>query len=287
MLLIESLRCQIRDVVLENTTSLKRFRTATPEGSSNPNNPRKMPRFCRDVVFRNPTFLKYFRTATPEGELGKLNIGSRPTRRKASDAGVGSLRAIPWIFAWTQTRHILPSWLGVGEALEQVRHTSGRVCWLLRCCPGPYWGVFLGCVPGMWHAPRPSGYLCSLPLLTVALLMFGQVLPSIAFQVVSINYQFQKRLDCLQMLPSKGKELQSMMREWPFFSSTLSLIEMTLAKADMAIASAYDDVLVTDPEVCSSSLCCASLVSEHVVLGFCNESSQPTRPARKLPRVCS
>lgn len=57
---------------------------------------------CRDVVFRNPTFLGYFRNATPESELGNLNIGSRPSRRPAAGAGVGSLRAIPYIFAWTQ-----------------------------------------------------------------------------------------------------------------------------------------------------------------------------------------
>jgi phosphoenolpyruvate carboxylase len=124
---------------------------------------------CREIVFRTPAFLKYFRTATPEAELGNLNIGSRPTRRKAADAGIGSLRAIPWIFAWTQTRHILPSWLGVGEALDK-------------------------------------------------------------------------------MLGSKATELRDMMEEWPFFNSTMSLIEMTLAKADMNIARAYDEVLVTDPE---------------------------------------
>ena len=63
--------------------------------------------------------MAYFRAATPEGELGNLNIGSRPARRKAG-GGVETLRAIPWIFAWTQARLVLPAWLGVGEALQEA-----------------------------------------------------------------------------------------------------------------------------------------------------------------------
>lgn len=83
----------------------------------------------RSVVFQNPNFISYFTAATPEAELGNLNIGSRPARRKAG-ASVANLRAIPWIFAWTQTRLILPSWLGVGDALNQlIREVStGRGC---------------------------------------------------------------------------------------------------------------------------------------------------------------
>lgn len=79
----------------------------------------------RSVVFQNPNFISYFTAATPEAELGNLNIGSRPARRKAG-ASVANLRAIPWIFAWTQTRLILPSWLGVGDALNQlIREVGG------------------------------------------------------------------------------------------------------------------------------------------------------------------
>jgi phosphoenolpyruvate carboxylase len=73
----------------------------------------------RSVVFEHPNFIAYFNAATPEAELGNLNIGSRPARRKAG-ASVANLRAIPWVFAWTQTRLILPSWLGVGEALAEA-----------------------------------------------------------------------------------------------------------------------------------------------------------------------
>jgi phosphoenolpyruvate carboxylase len=70
----------------------------------------------RRVVYDEPGFIPYFRAATPEEEFEDLTIGSRPARRRR-DGGVEALRAIPWVFAWTQTRLLLPSWLGVGEAL--------------------------------------------------------------------------------------------------------------------------------------------------------------------------
>jgi phosphoenolpyruvate carboxylase len=73
----------------------------------------------RATVREDPDFVAYFRAATPEQELGKLALGSRPARRKMS-GGVESLRAIPWIFAWTQMRLMLPAWLGSDEALEAV-----------------------------------------------------------------------------------------------------------------------------------------------------------------------
>jgi phosphoenolpyruvate carboxylase len=71
----------------------------------------------RDVVYKEPSFVPYFRAATPEVELGAMPIGSRPARRTAA-GGVETLRAIPWVFAWTQTRLLLPTWLGTGEALQ-------------------------------------------------------------------------------------------------------------------------------------------------------------------------
>src|SRR5205823_12472727 len=113
----------------------------------------------------NDTFVRYFRAATPEVELGSLNIGSRPARRKVG-GGVESLRAIPWIFAWTQTRLLLSSWLGVGEALVQAIE-NGR-----------------------------------------------------------------------------EQELAQMYQNWPFFQSTIDLIEMVLAKAEPSIAARYDALLV-------------------------------------------
>ncbi|WP_409523707.1 phosphoenolpyruvate carboxylase [Nitrincola sp. MINF-07-Sa-05] len=78
----------------------------------------------RSVVREDPQFVPYFRAVTPEQELAKLPLGSRPAKRRV-DGGVESLRAIPWIFAWTQIRLLLPAWLGsdtaLGEAIEQGR----------------------------------------------------------------------------------------------------------------------------------------------------------------------
>jgi phosphoenolpyruvate carboxylase len=77
----------------------------------------------RAVVRDNPDFVPYFRQATPEQALGKLALGSRPAKRKPS-GGVESLRAIPWIFAWTQKRLMLPSWLGSDTALADAEQAG-------------------------------------------------------------------------------------------------------------------------------------------------------------------
>ena len=80
----------------------------------------------RSVVV-DPRFIEYFRAATPEEELGAINIGSRPPRRPGGSSGVESLRAIPWQFAWIQTRLLLPSWLGMDEALARARERGDTV----------------------------------------------------------------------------------------------------------------------------------------------------------------
>lgn len=121
----------------------------------------------RDVVRENPDFVPYFRQVTPEQALGKLALGSRPARRKAS-GGVESLRAIPWIFAWTQMRLMLPSWLGSDVALEAAAKDD----------------------------------------------RLGQ--------------------------------LRAMMKGWPFFRTYVDMLEMVLAKADLRIASHYEQTLLDD-----------------------------------------
>ena len=74
----------------------------------------------RATVRHDKEFVPYFRVATPEQELGKLPLGSRPAKRKPQ-GGIESLRAISWIFAWAQTRLVLPSWLGVMRAIDSVK----------------------------------------------------------------------------------------------------------------------------------------------------------------------
>jgi phosphoenolpyruvate carboxylase len=120
-------------------------------------------------VTRESRFVPYFHVATPGIELGSLQIGSRPARRKSGE-GLSSLRAIPWIFAWTQTRLLLPAWLGIETALQEALDDGGLA------------------------------------------------------------------------------ELRDMAASWPFFQSTLSLLELALAKADERIAARYD-TLLTPPEL--------------------------------------
>ncbi|SDF13940.1 Phosphoenolpyruvate carboxylase, type 1 [Blastococcus fimeti] len=69
------------------------------------------------LVHETPGFVEWFRAATPIGELAELNIGSRPPSRKAGNS-IADLRAIPWVFSWSQTRIMLPGWYGTGAALE-------------------------------------------------------------------------------------------------------------------------------------------------------------------------
>ncbi|HMO13130.1 MAG TPA: phosphoenolpyruvate carboxylase [Pirellulaceae bacterium] len=80
-------------------------------------------------LVESPGFLTYFDQATPISEIERLPIGSRPPRR-AGERSLDKLRAIPWVFAWTQNRHLLPAWYGVGAALHQFidEHAAGDNC---------------------------------------------------------------------------------------------------------------------------------------------------------------
>ena len=81
----------------------------------------------RKLVYDDPRFVEYFRLATPIDVIERMPIGSRPPARTPG-SGIGQLRAIPWVFAWTQSRHVLPGWYGVGTALETaVKHHGEAV----------------------------------------------------------------------------------------------------------------------------------------------------------------
>jgi phosphoenolpyruvate carboxylase len=79
--------------------------------------------FYREKIAENEDILTYFEQATPVKELEHMRIGSRPTRRGAQ-RGLGDLRAIPWVFGWMQSRHVVPAWFGVGFALERFAEKS-------------------------------------------------------------------------------------------------------------------------------------------------------------------
>jgi phosphoenolpyruvate carboxylase len=76
------------------------------------------------LVYRTPAFVDYFWAATPIDLVEHLRIGSRPSRRQET-RDIASLRAIPWVFSWTQSRHLLPAWYGVGAGLQAVLEAGG------------------------------------------------------------------------------------------------------------------------------------------------------------------
>jgi phosphoenolpyruvate carboxylase len=78
----------------------------------------------RALVHGDPAFVDFFRAVTPVEEISRLQLGSRPARRSPG-GGIDDLRAIPWVFSWTQARIVLPAWFGLGTALEEARAEHG------------------------------------------------------------------------------------------------------------------------------------------------------------------
>ena len=78
----------------------------------------------RSIVVGDPDFVRFFEAVTPVGEISLLRLGSRPAKRSRA-AGIDDLRAIPWVFSWTQSRIVLPGWLGLGTALRGARERHG------------------------------------------------------------------------------------------------------------------------------------------------------------------
>jgi len=81
-------------------------------------------RAYRKLVYDTPNFYEYFRKATPIDLIERMRIGSRPSSRR-SQTGIEDLRAIPWVFSWTQARFLLPGWYGIGSGLRKAIHQFG------------------------------------------------------------------------------------------------------------------------------------------------------------------
>ena len=99
----------------------------------------------RELTDKTPGLIDYFYEATPVQELGQLNIGSRPSHRNTTDRSKQSIRAIPWVFGWSLSRHTLPAWYGLGSALQKILDSDEKNLNLLRNMykKWPYFKVLL------------------------------------------------------------------------------------------------------------------------------------------------
>jgi phosphoenolpyruvate carboxylase len=102
----------------------------------------------RDLVFGSPEFFEYFRAATPLDVIERMHIASRPAAREGR-AGVQALRPVPWVFAWTQSRHMLPGWFGFGSGLQAALEQHGEEVIARMTAQWPFFGHLLDDVEAM------------------------------------------------------------------------------------------------------------------------------------------
>jgi phosphoenolpyruvate carboxylase len=102
----------------------------------------------RDLVFGSAEFFEYFRAATPLDVIERMHIASRPAAR-AEGSGVQALRAIPWVFAWTQSRHMLPGWFGFGSGVQAALQLHGEEVLTRMTAHWPFFSHLLDDVEAM------------------------------------------------------------------------------------------------------------------------------------------
>jgi phosphoenolpyruvate carboxylase len=102
----------------------------------------------RGHIFGNARFIEYFRAATPLDVIERMHIGSRSAAR-AGGAGIDALRAIPWVFAWTQSRHMLPGWFGFGSGLSAALEQHGEAVISDMVLRWPFFGHLIDDVEAM------------------------------------------------------------------------------------------------------------------------------------------
>lgn len=88
-------------------------------------------------------FMNYFRTATPIDVIERMTLGSRPSRRLGEDAALSNLRAIPWVFAWSQSRAVIPGWFGVGSGLQAAADAGHEATLRQMAHDWPFFETFL------------------------------------------------------------------------------------------------------------------------------------------------
>ncbi|MEO6103185.1 MAG: phosphoenolpyruvate carboxylase [Pseudoxanthomonas sp.] len=103
---------------------------------------RESTRAYRDFVGA-PRFMDYFRNATPIDVIERMTLGSRPSRRLGEDAALSNLRAIPWVFAWSQSRAVIPGWYGVGSGLQAMVDAGGEDTLREMARDWPFFRTFL------------------------------------------------------------------------------------------------------------------------------------------------
>ncbi|MBA0620404.1 hypothetical protein Godav_006122, partial [Gossypium davidsonii] len=211
----------------------------------------------RSVVFQEPRFVEYFRLATPELEYGRMNIGSRPSKRKPS-GGIETLRAIPWIFAWTQTRFHLPVWLGFGAAIKHVIDKDKKNLQILQTMYNqwPFFKVTMDLIEMVFSKGNPGiAALYEKLLVSQDLWPFGQKLRT--------NYEDTKRL----VLEAAGHK--DLLEGDPYLKQRLRLRDAYITTLN--VCQAYTLKRIRDPDYHTK-----------VKPPLAKESTQSSKPAAEL-----
>ena len=179
----------------------------------------------RATVRHDKEFVPYFRVATPEQELGKLPLGSRPAKRKPQ-GGIESLRAIPWIFAWAQTRLVLPSWLGVMRAIDSVKTPENEKVVNEMFSEWPFYRSRLSMLDMVFHKADPRiSEAYDERLVPKELKHFGEALRSELKQSISSLLAITGNDDIMKNDP-QGKESMEIRAEHIFEPSHYLQIEL-------------------------------------------------------------